>query len=829
MGYVEIALIIIAVLYAAYAARQIRAKRLAFEDSDFPTFEEGTPQYVVFGDCWSADWCVIAWGNTRAKKVYKGGWLNKHEAGYRYYATIQMGLGRGPVNAITVTTVGDKLLWCGAQLTQINVGAFNLFGGDEGQGGIVGTLEHFDGNASQVAPPPLVKLLGSKATGCRGVSTVMFDGMLCAMSKSPQPWKFRHWRNTAGWHRDTPWYPAKAEILLRNELADLSDYPAGQRDALRNIHAMNGAHMLFEIATNGAWGRRMDMSELDLASFTALADLLYNEQHGICLRYTRESNLSEFVQTVLDHISAAQFISRQTGLLTVRAIRGDYNVDDLPVFTYDSGLLSIEELDGSTDDAVNVVVVNYKDPVLNESRQVRARNVGAVQATGAMVSTTRDYQGIPVWPLAQRLAERDLRVLTGGTRNFKVTLDRRGYAIEPAGVFVVRAPEDDLPQLVLRAAKLEIGSIKDGKITITCAIDVFGLSATRLTTEPDSAYTRPDNSAVPATAQAAWELSRRDLAMAMSAADLASLPAEAGLVGAVGKRPSVATTDFALATRVGTADFASVADAECAPHGRLSAAVGLSDTAVVLTGATDLEDVLVGSAALLGDELVRIDSIDATTGAVTLGRGCVDTAPVAHAADTPVWLYERQIGIDPVFRSAGQTVNAKLLTRTSGAQLDLADAPTSSVTLASRAARPYLPGRVRVAGVAAPSVVSGEIGIVWAHRNALTQTGELVDHEAASIAAPADVRYALRFLDASGSLLVEKLDIAGESASAVLAVADNSTVTMQLYAINPAGESWQRHVRQFVYTPPAGTTASAITAGSWTPVVTVIDGGLVKP
>ena len=111
-----------------------------------------------------------------------------------------------------------------------------------------------------------------------------------------------------------------------------------------------------------------------------------------------------------------------------------------------------------------------------------------------------------------------------------------------------------------------------------------------------------------------------------------------------------------------------------------------------------------------------------------------------------------------------------------------------------------------LAGVAEPAAVTGTIDVAWAHRNAVTQAGDLVDHEAASVAAPADVRYALRFLDANGSLLVEKLDIDGESASAVLAVADNSPVTMQLYALNPTGESWQRHVRQFVYTPPAGTT-----------------------
>lgn len=828
MGWIELAMVVVGILYGAYASRQIRTKRLAFEDADFPTFEEGTPQYVVFGDCWSADWCVIAWGNQRAKKVYKGGWLNKHEAGYRYSATIQMGLGRGPINAITVITVGDKLAWSGTMSSgSLYIDKRNLFGGDEGNGGIVGTMQLLSGAADQLPPALLDQLLGGMATGCRGVVSALFDGQLCSMSKSPQPWKFRHWRTDAGWQRNEPWYPAKAIIMLSNELADLSDYPAAQHAELRKIRAMNGAHILVEVATNGAWGRRMDMSELDLTSYAAAADQLFAEGLGICLRYTRESSLSEFVQTVLDHISAGQFVSRKTGLLTLRLIRDDYDVADLPVFTYGSGLLSIEELDSSTDEAVNVVVANYKDPVLNQTRQVRARNVGAVQATGSMVSTTRDYQGIPTWETAQRLAERDLRVLTGGTRNFKVILDRRGWEIEPTGVFVVQAPEEGFDQLVLRAAKLDFGNLTDGKITITCAVDVFGLSSNRLTTEPDSGYVRPSNSAVAAPAQVAFELSRRDLALVLSPGDLDALADGAGLVGMAGKRPDSAATDFALVTRIGTADYASVGEAECTPYGRLQSAIGMADTVLVLVATSDLEDVQAGTAALLGNEIVRIDAIDASTCAVTVARGCVDTVPVAHAANTELWFYERAMGIDPAVRLSGATVNAKLLTRTSSDQLPVADAPGSSVTLFGRATRPYPPGLVRVAGESTPAAASGSFTVSWAHRDRLLQLDQLIDSEATSRGPEATTRYALRFFNALDEVIVEKLDIVGTAATVVLD--HTGSTTMELYAISDNGESWQKHERNFTYTPPIGVVVSTITAGSYSPIETVIDGGEVTP
>lgn len=44
-------------------------KPAAFEDWDFPQFEEGTPQAVYFGDCWTSGWFVLWYGNYRTTKV----------------------------------------------------------------------------------------------------------------------------------------------------------------------------------------------------------------------------------------------------------------------------------------------------------------------------------------------------------------------------------------------------------------------------------------------------------------------------------------------------------------------------------------------------------------------------------------------------------------------------------------------------------------------------------------------------------------------------------------------------------------------------------------
>lgn len=48
-------------------------KPAAFDEFDFPQADEGTPQAVTFGDCWSEDWMVLGIGNYRTTSIEGGG------------------------------------------------------------------------------------------------------------------------------------------------------------------------------------------------------------------------------------------------------------------------------------------------------------------------------------------------------------------------------------------------------------------------------------------------------------------------------------------------------------------------------------------------------------------------------------------------------------------------------------------------------------------------------------------------------------------------------------------------------------------------------------
>ncbi|MGM0939270.1 MAG: hypothetical protein ACQEWL_19305 [Pseudomonadota bacterium] len=69
----------VAVIVASYFLSAINAPKqrsskpeaASSEDWDYPQPKEGTPQCVFFGDCWTDDWFVLAYGNYHYDAIRK--------------------------------------------------------------------------------------------------------------------------------------------------------------------------------------------------------------------------------------------------------------------------------------------------------------------------------------------------------------------------------------------------------------------------------------------------------------------------------------------------------------------------------------------------------------------------------------------------------------------------------------------------------------------------------------------------------------------------------------------------------------------------------------
>ncbi|MDE8660778.1 hypothetical protein PUL39_030515 [Pseudomonas aeruginosa] len=115
----------------------------------------------------------------------------------------------------------------------------------------------------------------------------------------------------------------------------------------------------------------------------------------------------------------------------------------------------------------------------------------------------------------------------------------------------------------------------------------------------------------------------RDLAAALSDADLAQPQPETGVLAVVGMRPSGLQMNYALLSRVGSAPFEERTSGDFCPVATISADIGrgLTSVSVTLVQGVDLDLVEVGSAAMIDDEIFRVDAINAAVGTAVLARG----------------------------------------------------------------------------------------------------------------------------------------------------------------------------------------------------------------
>lgn len=661
-----------------------------------------------------------------------GGSSKAQTIGYRYYMDLHMGLGRGPLDELVEIKVGDKTAWSGSvtQSGQIRINAPTLFGGDSGEGGIDGTLDVLMGEPTQGVNAKLQALAGGLVSAFRGRATLFYSGLLSSMNPYPKAWKIRVRRTLKGWEGDV-WYPEKCVIPLQ--------------DAKGNpIRAMNPAHIIYECLTNTTWSRGIPRSRIDDASFRAAADTLYAEGFGLCIRWNRQSSVNEFIQVILDHVGGARYIDRKTGLMVLKLIRDDYRVEDLPLFTPDTGLLGITEDDNSSSaSAANQVIVTWHDPVTDTDGSVRVNNLANIASTGSVASTKTDYPGIPTQALGVRVASRDLRAYSSGVKRFKVHLDRRGW-VYPGAVFRIRDPRRGISNLVLRAGRVDEDE-KTGKITVTAVQDVFGLPATGYVQRQASDFIPPNRVPQAVTARRLQEVNYRDLAAGVSEANMQTLDPTAGFLAALAVRPNGLSLAYALRTQVGGAAFAEVDTGAWCPTGLLATAIEPLATSATLAQLVDLDLVAVGTPALIDDEIVRVDAIDPASGKVTFARGCVDTLPARHQAGARVWFYDQYPAIDPIERAVGLTVQAQMLTRTSAGQLDPSLAGTDSLTFAQRQYRPYPPGRLLINNtVLGVTRISGGLQVNWAHRHRILQADQLLEHGAGNVGPESGTTYTIR-------------------------------------------------------------------------------------
>ncbi|OCG64592.1 phage tail protein [Gilliamella sp. GillExp13] len=726
----------------------------------------------------------------------------KVTVGYRYSWDLFCGLGRGPINSIVAITADKKIVWLGKESDAnknctIYINKPNLFGGEDtgGEGGIQGNLEIMMGELNQIPSNSLKSILKGLIPGFRGVVTTFYSGLISCYSASPKPWSYRVRRTTKGWDKNNVWYPEKCLILLRDDLSEITgidseiesrmgplnsrgrghlidknkskeeierereeqkrkaeerrrkiaELRAALNKNVRDIHAMNPAHILFECATNRDWGRGLNWDEIDIESFKKAADTLFNEKFGLCFRYNRQDQLQTFIQQILDHIGAAQYADLSTGKLTLKLIRNDYDPEKLPLFNYDNGILSVQDDDSASNDATyNEIVVTYSNPVTHEDGTVRAQNLASIQQVG-LISNSVEYKAVPTQELAARVAERDLEMNAAGITRLIIKFDRRGGILEPASCFRVSLPDRDIENMILRVGKIEEQS--DGSLLITGVQDVFSLSSTSYSaSQQANRWVAPDNSIHAVNDVQLIELPYAVLVSTLSAADLDYVNPSSGYIGVMASAPTPASINYILQSQATGAEFVTQTQGDWTPCATL-----INDIEKLTTKFEIESDYQpkVGEGILINDEFMRIDSVDIKNNTIIVGRGCLDSLPRAHKAGSNIWFYMNNIETDDIDYLSSEKVDVKLLTQTSAGTLNEGIAPIKSVCMQHRQIRPYLPGNIRINNMLYPdSIKTAENYVLsFAHRDRVLQIDRLIDCLSSNIGPENNTTYQIEISD----------------------------------------------------------------------------------
>lgn len=650
--------------------------------------------------------------------------------GYRYYFGIHMGLNLLECDEVTAIKVADRVAWSGS-LTASAAFAINepeLFGGDAAEGGIVGNAYMMMGEPTQAVNAALQAMNGGGLIPAfRGRATLFYDGQISAMNPYPKVWSVRRNRILKGWD-GAVWNSGQALISLAS----------GQ------IKAMNPAHILYQCLTHRAFGRGLPTSKLN-ASWSTAAATLYSEGFGLCLAWKRQDSIANFMDAVLGHIGGTFYDDPADGTIGLRLIRGDYDPETLPTFTFGTGLRSVDEDDGSSQSAgTNEVIVEYIRPQDNSVGRARAQNNAAISRFGRLSQTVK-YPGIPTYELAQRAAQRDLLAASGFLKRFKVRLDRRGSGIQNGQVFRITVPRKGITNMVLRAGRIEHGEAGDGRVTISAVQDAFSLPTAPNVGTPANLWIPPDRTPQPITTRRIMEAPYWGLVRSIDAANLALVDDLAGYLMVLGMRPTGLSRNYDITTRVGgSGPYTTRGVGSFVPTGTLSADLSITGTAATVAAGVDLDILRMPTVALIDDEIVRVDTLDPATGAITFGGGCLDTVRAAHASGARIWFFGEYHGADPTEYTDGNAVYAQLLTNTGQGKLSTGLAGSNNITMDQRQFRPYPPGRLRVNGNAYPASITGDLTVSWAHRDRLTQGDQIVDSEETSIGPEASATYTLR-------------------------------------------------------------------------------------
>jgi hypothetical protein len=716
----------------------------SLDDFDLPTADETRAVPVVFGRC-KVDGANVTWyGDLRVdaiKKKVKTGLFSSDNitTGYKYYLGIEMMLCHGQVDELVEVRFGDKVpnynsRTVTADTITYDYNAPNLFGGNDKEGGVSGTLRFYLGTQTQVANAYLEGVRAKSLPAYKGFSYAALEQMYLGTS---------------------PYIKEISYIVGR--------YPnglglAGGKQRIGND--ANAACMIYEILTNNVWGCGISSTLIDVPGLQTIGNTLYTEGLGLSMLMNGAASGRDILDEILRHIDGTIYTDPQTGLVVTKLARPDYVRANLPIYG-PSEITSLNYSRMSWSETKNTIKVNYvsQEEGFTE-RTVQAQDIANVQARGGEIDMEQiNFRGLSNATIANTVCNRALKTMSYPGAKYNLRINRKGWQLRPGSVFRLTWPEENIEDVVVRVIRIDYGDSLSQGIEIDAVEDIFAIDYNAYDAPAAGGWTDPMVAPTAVFAQhtfeAPYEVIKDASRYALIVCNRSNTIDEGfdvwwdptGGTSYIYGNASFSFTPTALLTAEYSRTTASIdATGFVVNNARDFAGLTSADDNTVAVGQS-----LALIKSVAGEEIVAWKTLtnngNGTYTISNITRGVYDTVPITHAAGARVWIISDGMTVigDQAVVSAG-SVWAKVLPFNAVGKLEIASATAISTTLADRAKKPYPAGNIKVNGVMWPTTAAGDAVITWAHRHRLTQAanGVIVAQDAANVTASPEGDYTLK-------------------------------------------------------------------------------------
>ncbi len=755
-----------AVASRAFASKpnQPAPERATINDVDAPLISEGAT-VPVFAGTVKLDGQNVSWfGGLGADAITQQGVVT----GYKYRLTVQLTFGFGPIDGIKEIRFEDNVAPYTAtdstDYVDLAVNSPDLFGGDDKEGGVSGTLRVYKGTTTQTRDIEVNTLVGAETPAYRRVCYAVARNFYWGTSPRLKPFSLVAQR-----------WP--------NQLA----IPDGKHRI--GADDCNPVAFLFEILTDTTWGAAEPTDRFDLASWRAAAVQVHAEGLGVSMRFAQGSSTEDIRKTLLKYIDGTIYEDPATGNYHLLLVR-DMLDSNLPVLDKQH-VSSVSLTRISWTELKNTVKVTFTDRARNyETGAVQAQNSATLASFGNVIDSEQiDLPGFHGSAPAAFVAGRSLKALSYPMAKAQIVGDRSLAAFRP-GQAIRLVWERPNVSATFRVQSINYGGLGNRAVTIEAIEDAFSTASASFQVPPASQWEPTDGGA-----QSVTQVLLQEQPYRWTQASTRSLLFAAAA-------PTAAHTGFSAIVDGGTP-----VDGLFAARSTMTTALAQwtgAEVNLTLGGLSLPESVVSPNAAQYdaGDAVLVIDDewlayrtlTRNPDGTVTFGqcaRGAFDTVPAGHVPGATVWvLASGALRLTGAYGTdTAHTVAAP--TRTlADAQTDSEGAVTT-ITTASRAARPAPPGQVTLNGLSYPTSVTGPVVVGWATRTRLAT--QVVLQSAGNQGTDGATSYHVRAYDAAGTLLHSHTTATGAT-SYTLPGTLSGDVSIHLLSSNGSLDSLYPHI-----------------------------------